>query len=191
MGRCRRHHLVPDDGRNLSATLAGNQNIKPCVIWLPLQKPPDSDGSKSLPMHRVMVGNLVHPCVWRLLSSRETNIGGGARKWSSASQLHCIDPRHSSSSAIRAAAVEKGRSCHHLDIFLPCSGVAESLLSGGETMTGVGRSCRFGRKQRKQPPGSTQWEIIPSSLTLQLPAARSCKVFKVGRNITPTEISLR
>ena len=174
MGRCRRHHLVPDDGRNLSATLAGNQNIKPCAIWLPLQKPPDSDGSKSCQC-KVMEGNLVHPCVWRLLSSRETNIGGGARKWSSASQLHCIDPRHSSSSAIRAAAVEKGRSCHHLDIFLLCSGVAESLLSGGETMTGVGRSCRFGRKQRKQP---SRLHTMGDHPLIPDPAAACCKVLQ-------------
>ena len=34
-------------------------------------------------------------------------------------------------------------------------------------------------------PGSTQWEIIPSSLTL----AGLARFFKVGRNIIPTELT--
>ena len=168
---------MPGDGRNLSATLAGNQNIKPCAIWLPLQKPPDSDGSKSCQC-KVMEGNLVHPCVWRLLSSRETNIGG-ARKWSSASQLA---PLYSSSTTLvelsnpRCRCRRKGQklpSSRHLPPVV-CSGVAESLLSG-ETMAGVGRSCRFGRKQRKE---ASRLHTMGDHPLIPDPADSSCKVLQ-------------
>ena len=124
-----------------------------------------------------MEGNLVHPCMWSLLSSRETNIGG-ARKWSSASQLA---PLYSSTTLVelsnpRCRCRRKGQklpSSRHLPPVV-CSGVAESLLSG-ETMAGVGRSCRFGRKQRKE---ASRLHTMGDHPLIPDPADACCKVLQ-------------
>ena len=85
-----------------------------------------------------------------------------------------------------AAAVEKGTSCRHHDIFLPRSvpawlGVYHQVRDNG---AGSEEVAVLVGNNGNNPPGSTQWKIIPSSLTLEGLA----RFFKVGQNIIPTDL---
>ena len=148
-------------------SLAGNQNSKLCVIRLPGGKNQTVMAPKGCQCELKCWEATSSIPPWlgirRLLGLRETNVGG-ARKCSSASLAlwscttlnHCGAPQ-----PIQAAAVEKGTSCTAVQLHncttaqLPSSRhlplglfrrVQKFIISLRDN-AGVGRSCRFVRKQ--------------------------------------------